>query len=73
MKRREKFTDEVFGYIIEEDFNPDLVIGGLLDCFDGGREIGFMQGVMFSAGLTTAGYLANKIIKKLKENTQNEF
>ena len=63
MKKRERVVFEDFGYVIEDNFNPDMVHCGLLDCFDEGYKTGFIHGFIFSASL----FAGVKIVKKIKE------
>ena len=58
---RPKYVNEVFDGIDESDFNPDIVLVGVEDCYCYGVAKGFIIGVA-SCGLIA---LANKGIKMI--------
>ena len=56
-----KFVSETFDEVAESDFNPDIVLEGMRDCYDCAISRGFVVGIV------TGGIIAliNKwIIKK---------
>lgn len=50
---RSKCVDNAFQYIIDDDFNPDGIQCGLLDCYDSGFHTGVAVGSMIIIGATS--------------------
>lgn len=61
---RSKCVDISFQYIIDDDFNPDGIQCGLLDCYDSGFYTGVTVGSIVVIGVTTLLIFAHKKFKK---------
>lgn len=48
-------ADEVFGIIIEQDFNPDFIKMGLYDEYDEGEKDGMIKGAAITGGIFCGG------------------
>ena len=57
---RSKCVDEIFGYIIDDDFNPDGVQCGLLDCYDYGFYAGIVVGSIAAIGVVSLMFVYKK-------------
>lgn len=57
-----------YDYVIEEDFNPDLVELFGLDSY----KTGFVDGVIISGILTGSVYLVYRLIKKFRKKEDKE-
>ncbi len=55
MAVRDETIKEVFQYIIDEDFNPDMVQCGLMDCYDLGYDVGHSDGFATAGGKSDLG------------------
>ena len=50
---RSKCVDNEFQYIIDDDFNPDGIQCGLLDCYNSGFRTGVAVGSVVVIGFTS--------------------
>lgn len=63
---RSKCVDNSFQYIINDDFNPDMIQCGLLDCYDSGFRTGVAVGSIVVIGFTSLIF-ARKVWSIIKE------
>ena len=65
---RSKCVDISFQYIIDDDFNPDGIQCGLLDCYDSGFRTGVAVGSVVVIGFTSLIFA----FKRLKRRSKND-
>lgn len=63
-----KYEQELFGYCIEDDFNPDGVQVAIMDAYDKGFEHGFLIGYVCAFAGIALGLYVCKLCKKRKKH-----
>ena len=54
-------------YCAQQDFNPDMVLCGCLDCYEEGTKNGTLIGLGISAAVAGVALATNWLIKKVRK------
>lgn len=66
--RYPKYVNDTIDDVVESDFNPDIILPGMQDCYMFGVGKGFVVGVAFCGIIALANVGIKWIGKKIKED-----
>lgn len=59
-------------YCTQQDFNPDMVLCGCLDCYEEGTKKGTLIGLGVSAVVAGVVFATNRLIKRVRQHLLEE-